>query len=188
MLGARHLCLGSKTLVSCSHDSTCMECSHSRWPGSVGIVRILLGCGGISIGVDCPKQPRLLQGVRKVGRAVEDTVFLKWLRRRKEPPKVHVQAAFYKVGAEAVKAAHSGASSEEVRRVGKYPIYKQTQNQHVQLAGLADEGYTGFDVLCATISLPRCGNNGTIHIGAGLASHMAIAAIGGAGGGRRRWY
>ena len=87
MLGARHLCLGSKTLVSCSHDSTCMECSPSRWPGSVGIVRILLGCGGISIGVDCPKQPRLLQGVRKVGRAVEDTVFLKWLRRRKEPPR-----------------------------------------------------------------------------------------------------
>ncbi len=39
---------------------------------------------------------------------------LSWLRRKREPPRVHVQAAFYKVGAEVLKAAHAGASSAEV--------------------------------------------------------------------------
>ena len=49
-----------------------------------------------------------------MGRTVGRAVSLSWLRRHKEPPKLHLQATYYKVGTEVVKAAHAGGSSGEV--------------------------------------------------------------------------
>ena len=49
-----------------------------------------------------------------MGRTVGRAVSLSWLRRHKEPPKLHLQATYYKVGTDVVKAAHAGGTSGEV--------------------------------------------------------------------------
>lgn len=59
-----------------------------------------------------------VQVVRKVGRTVEQTLTsaatLGCLQRRDEKPRLHIEATFYRVGAEEVKAVSRGDSSQQV--------------------------------------------------------------------------
>lgn len=67
-----------------------------------------------------PIETRLvpLQAVRTVGRTVGHTVTsvatLGCLQKRAEPPRLHLEATFFKVGAEEVKAVARGESSQQV--------------------------------------------------------------------------